>query len=254
MSEIGKKADFFILGGMKCGTTSLFNYLVQHPKVISPIEKELHYYDIHYYAGRTLEEYSAQFPETKKGELTGEATPFYLSHPHCPAWIKQDFPEARFIVLLRNPVERFYSNFHQYCSYLSFTGSPEELITQELGCFDKEMEIVEADLSSSIEKLKTDFLLYRGRYSEQLERWFNYFDRDQFLFLFTEQLMSERENVVGQALSFLGLDTEHPLELDTLHHTQTYEPMSDSLRTYLDNYYAPHNAKLSEQLGMRLPW
>ena len=55
--------DFFILGGMKCGTTSLFNYLAQHPDILLPEEKELHYYDIHRYQGQTLDEYLERFPE-----------------------------------------------------------------------------------------------------------------------------------------------------------------------------------------------
>ena len=248
--------DFFILGGMKCGTTSLFNYLLEHSRIKGPRKKELHYYDMDIYEGMSLEKYVASFPERAEDEMSGEGTPFYLTHPSCPTWVKRDFPEARFIIVMRDPVERFWSHYHQYCKYRDYSGSPESLIEKE--------EAVSANIFKAIREnpeahepvfdLKLYSLLARGRYAEQIERWLQFFDQERFLFLFTQALKDDRETAVNQAVSFLGLEPEPLQALATLHHTQHYDPMPQALHDSLREYYAPHDDALQRLLGTSLPW
>lgn len=252
--KVDRGPDFFILGGMKCGTTSLFNYLSQHPDISAPAEKELHYYDIHRYRGMSLGEYCRQFPERGENVLSGEGTPFYLTHPHCPSWVSQDFPQARFIIVMRNPVERFYSHYKQYCKYRNFNGTAQELIEKELALMDSLQAQFTENPQHPVDDLKLYSLLLRGRYAEQISHWLEYFDRDRFLFLFTEHLRTQRREVVNRALGFLGLSPIADMELETLHHTQDYAPMPESLRRFLEEYYAPCNRVLADLLDVALPW
>ena len=248
--------DFFILGGMKCGTTSLFNYLLQHSSVLPPRKKELHYYDMDIYEGMSLDKYLRSFPDRDEGQLSGEGTPFYLTHPSCPGWIKRDFPGARFIIVMRDPVDRFWSHYHQYCKYRDYTGSPESLIEKEQDISDKIFQAISKnpEAHEPVFDLKLYSLLARGRYAEQIARWLTCFEREQFLFLFTSDLRDNRKLVIHRALEFLGLEPEDNLVLDTLHHTQQYEPMPDALNAFLQNYYAPHNKALSVLIEESLPW
>jgi len=246
--------DFFILGGMKCGTTSLFNYLAQHPDILLPEEKELHYYDIHRYQGQTLDEYLERFPGKKEQQITGEATPFYLTHPHCPEWIHGDFPEAKFIVMMRNPVDRFWSQFNQMKRYRHYAGTPEDAIALEKSDGESHWQKALADPEYPVDDLKMCSLLRRGCYASQLDNWLKWFDRDRFLLLFTEDLLRDRGNVVNRALEFLGFNAVTDLRLDKLHHTQEYSHMTDKLRSELEDFYAPHNQRLADFMQVTLPW
>ena len=104
--------DFIMIGGMKCGTTSLFQYLQQHPGVSRVYVEEVHFFDLHY--GRGLNWYRAHFPVKGKGEATicGDDSPYYIFHPLVPARVREDVPGAKLIALLRNPVDRAYSHYH----------------------------------------------------------------------------------------------------------------------------------------------
>ena len=108
-----KLPDFLIVGVMKGGTTSLFRYLVRHPQVLPPFRKEIKYFDCNYINGQNW--YQAHFPLKKKfvggSKLTGEATPYYIFHPQAPMRIAEALPEAKIIILLRNPIDRAYSHY-----------------------------------------------------------------------------------------------------------------------------------------------
>ena len=107
--------DFLVIGAQKSGTTSFFHYIAQHPKIFDHKAKELHFFDLHY--GRGAAWYRSQFPllaSVKKDSLVGEATPYYLCHPHAPKRIHGLVPDVKLIVLLRDPVDRAISHyFHE---------------------------------------------------------------------------------------------------------------------------------------------
>src|SRR5262249_13344047 len=108
-----------ILGAQKAGTTSLFNYLSAHPQVRSPTNKEVHYFDLNFARGPTW--YRAHFPkrsdtsleqdDIRDEQITLDASPYYLFHPAVPERLKTTLPQAKFIVMMRNPVDRAYSHY-----------------------------------------------------------------------------------------------------------------------------------------------
>jgi hypothetical protein len=117
----GNLPDFIIIGAQRCGTTSLYNYLTQHPLILSALRKEVHYFDNNFHKGVSW--YQAFFPlislrngyakilSIDNSHLTGEATPYYLFHPLTPKRIAGLLPQVKLIVILRNPVDRAYSHF-----------------------------------------------------------------------------------------------------------------------------------------------
>ena len=105
--------DFVIIGAQKAGTTSLWRYLVEHPQIVGPTEKEIHFFDARFDRGARW--YRARFPlraSLRRGaRLTFEASPYYLAHPFVPARVRAMLPDAKLVVLLRDPVERAWSHY-----------------------------------------------------------------------------------------------------------------------------------------------
>jgi len=108
------RPGFVILGAGKCGTSSLYHYLTEHPQVLPAVEKQIHYFK--YYKKRSMTWYLSHFPTAVNmlvsGSLmTGEASPGYLPYPDVAQLMPQRMPGTRLIVLGRNPLERAYSSF-----------------------------------------------------------------------------------------------------------------------------------------------
>jgi hypothetical protein len=113
--------DFLIIGTQRGGTTSLYHYLQTHSSFMAPTTKELHFLDRNYHKGPLW--YRAHFPTVwekayaqqmqRRAVVTGEASPYYLFHPHVYQRLAQIIPHAKLIVLLRNPVDRAYSHYYQ---------------------------------------------------------------------------------------------------------------------------------------------
>ena len=112
--------DFLIIGTQRGGTTSLHRYLDAHPCVGPAANKDLHFFDRRYHKG--LAWYQGHFPtfiekyyaEHLRGRafVTGEASPSYLFHPFAPKRVAKAMPHVKLIVLLRNPIDRAYSQYH----------------------------------------------------------------------------------------------------------------------------------------------
>jgi len=96
--------DAVILGAMKSGTTSLHNYLVRRPGVIEPLRKEVHYFDVNFERGEAW--YRAHFGGEGEPGLNLDSRPYYLFHPAVPQRLHGLLPDAKLIVLLRDPVRR----------------------------------------------------------------------------------------------------------------------------------------------------
>src|SRR5579885_2674785 len=119
-SSIRLLPDFIIIGTQRGGTTSLYAYLGQHPQIAPAVIKEVHFFDNNYERG--VGWYRTQFPFLieksiaknigQQNFITGEASPYYLFHPHVPERAAKVVPGAKLIVLLRNPIDRAYSHYY----------------------------------------------------------------------------------------------------------------------------------------------
>jgi hypothetical protein len=210
-SAIRPLPDFLILGAQKAGTTALYAYLRRHPHITGPSWKEVSFFDRHWLRGEAW--YRGNFPNVLRArdDLVGEASPSYLFHPLAPQRVDELVPEARLIVLVRNPVDRAYSHYHHEVAL-----GREPLSFEEALAAEDERTAGEAErLASEPGYFSHAWWNYtyraRGRYAEQLERWLDFFPRERLLILSSEELLDEPGRTHAHVLQFLGAEPQ-PLD------------------------------------------
>jgi hypothetical protein len=244
-----------IIGAQKSGTTSVFTYLAQHPDILPPLSKEVHYFDFNYLRG--VKWYRRHFPyahRLRHGSLTLDASPYYLVHPLVPERVAQLLPEVKLVALLRNPVERALSHYQH-----EVRGGRESLSFAE--AIEREPE----RLAGEEERLRREPEYYsfnhhrysytrRGLYIEQLRRWAEHFPRSQLLVLQSERLFRDPAATTASVYAFLGL-RPHRLQLDVPFVQKAYDrAMPPDLRTKLATYFEPYNRELFQWLGEEFDW
>jgi hypothetical protein len=257
--------DFLIIGTQRGGTTSLYHYLQAHPCLKPTTTKEVHFFDRKYRKG--LLWYRGHFPLVwekvyaqrvqKRAFVTGEASPAYLFHPHVHKRIAQALPHVKLIVLLRNPVDRAYSQYYHSLELGLETRSFEEAIQDEAQRTIQEREKILKDEHYQSYVYRHHSYLTRGIYVDQLQAWMRFFSREQFLILKSENLYTDPAAVVKEVYSFLDLPitefSSGKKEYKQLNNTN-YSKMDAALRTRLIEYFRPHNARLYDFLGVNFAW
>ena len=243
--------DAVILGAMKCGTTSLHNYLVQQPGVIEPLRKEVHYFDEHYGRGETW--YRANFGRLGETGLNIDSSPYYLFHPAVPRRMRALLPDAKLVVLLRDPVRRAYSHYwHERGKRREKLGFEDAIAAEPQRLGDAHARLADGTLERSPAHQHFSYLA-RGRYAEQLEGWFAEYPRGQFLVLRFEDLARDALGVLNTTLGFLGLPPATKVSLEA-RNTRKYPPMADATADRLRDYFEPHNRRLEALLGRPTGW
>jgi hypothetical protein len=241
-----------IIGTMRGGTTALFDYLSRHPNVSAPLRKEVHYFDFNWHRPRSW--YDAHFPlacRQPAGAITGEASPFYLSHPRVPGRVQQLAPDARLVVLLRNPVERAISHYA-----MAVQGGWERLPIQEAFARPEATQPLETALT---EDPRLDAAhrhrayLVRGLYADELARWLEHFDRRRILVLRSEDLFADPLATYRRTEGFLGLPPSDPGPLEPINAARRPE-VDPALLAELEELYAEPNRRLAQLLGTPLWW
>jgi hypothetical protein len=257
--------DFLVIGTKRGGTTSLWRYLIQHPLVprLFPAwnTKTSHYFEENWSRGEAW--YRSHFPTEKQRAAlerkhgappkVGEAAPLYMFHPLVPGRVASLMPQARMIVLLRDPVERAYSHYKERRTEgvepLDFAAALAAEESRTAGERDKLL----ADPNHHSEAFDWYSYRARGRYLEHLTPWLDHFDRGQLLFVASETLYREPAATYAQILDFIGLP---PYELPAydVFNDRPSAGMDEAVRVELTEYYRPYNAALSSRLGMSFDW
>ncbi len=184
--------DFMIIGAAKSGTTSLFHSLIRHPKIFIPDMKEPEYFSRQSINNRGLDWYRSLFAPAQDGQLCADASTTYTRWPHtldAPALIAELLPDIKFIYIMRHPIDRAYSHYgHHMRKGVTMT-------------FEEALE-------------KDDIYLDCSRYMFQIERYLRFFDREQFLFLFFDDLKQNADNLLTAILNFLDLKAADLTEKD----------------------------------------
>ena len=262
-AEKGTLPDFLIIGAKKCGTTFLYDLLIEHPHVESAAQKELHYFDRFFDMG--IDWYSSCFPTPKwidgRKTITGEATP-YLPTPSAAERMAKILPQARLIMLLRNPVDRAYSDYKQGVRLGWETRSFEEAIQAEKREIIGKDEIPQREGRIGPTDVRYQYLR-RGIYVDQLLHWTKFFTKDQILVLKSEGFFERTPETLKVVLKFLGLSpTSSPKPrtdfrgwLRNKRHKGEYQQgMSSVTRRRLEEYFEPYNSKLCEYLDVDFGW
>jgi hypothetical protein len=240
------RPDFFIVGAPKCGTTALHTYLGQHPRIFTPKRKELHHFASDLLTAddpwRSREKYLQVFQDAEDGTLVGESSVFYLFSRHAARRIHDFNPDAKIVVMLRNPVDMLYS----YHSQLLYNGDEE--ITSFRQALDAEKD---RKAGASLPKHKVRFVerfYYRdvARFSEQLERYFDVFGRQQVMVILYDDFKEDTLRVYRNALEFLGVDSTFAANFEVVN-------ANKRVRSVVLQRYLKSPPRLARRVGFILP-
>jgi hypothetical protein len=202
------KPNLFIVGAPKCGTTSVYKYLSNHPEIFFPIKKLFNYFsrDLTFEHPRLpMDEYLSFYKNTENYKYRGDASTFHLFSKVAAKEIKEFSPNAKCIILLRDPCNMLYS----YHSELLFSKQ------ENIKSFEEALN-AEDDRKSDKNRVfrwKKEAVFYSdiGRFSEQVCRYLSVFERHKLCFILFDDLKSNPQAVYKNLLAFLQLDESHQI-------------------------------------------
>lgn len=206
---VNRSPNFFVLGFAKCGTTTIYHLLKQHPEIYLPEEKEPRFFDTDALYNRGIEYYLETYFKGSQAYLKrGEASPAYSVQPElvAPRILDACGEDVQMIVIMRDPVSRLWSHYLHQVRNCVETLSIEEA----LQCEEKR-----------IQEGKPSWVGYftDGRYPIYLEKWFEYFSKERFLLLLTDDLEGDPVGTMQRIYSFLGVDQTFCPELSGRYNT-----------------------------------
>lgn len=223
--------NFYIAGGARGGSTSLFAYCKAHPQIFMSQIKEPNFFSYGYgkvpYAGpgkkrfyetsiKDLTTYQALFGQAGNALAVGEASINYMLHPEACAGIRATSPDAKLIFTLRQPVERAWSSFQRSRS----------------GGAEKEPDFLTAWRDDNRRRAAghwSDIHRYKSLYGQHLKIWFSTFPREQIKIILFDDLRADTKAVMREVFTFLGVNPD--FEPDTsIIHNQTGEIANPVLR------------------------
>jgi hypothetical protein len=198
--------DFYIVGAFKSGTTALYDYLRLHPQVFMPFHKEPLFFgdDLTRRYGRmTRAQYEALFADAKAGQRVGEASAWYLYSRSAAREIREASPQAKIIVMLRNPVDVMYAQHSQ----LLFN------VEEDIPDFGEALAAEPARRRSQRlppGPLRVENLYYREsvQFGEQLQRYIDVFGPDRVKVIVYDDFRDDTPGVYSGVLEFLGVDAD----------------------------------------------
>jgi hypothetical protein len=240
-----KGPDFIIIGAAKCGTSSLFKYLSEHPQILPPHKKELNFFTPENF-NKGINWYLSQFPAIadEPDFLTGEASPAYFNSPIAIENIPKLFPETKIILLLRNPVDRAISLYYHNVKCGYETRDINEVLQAEIQQREK---LSEENLQGQIGHI------FDGIYTNKVEKWMNVIAPEKFLIVQTEDLSSNSAKTVNQVFRFLGLHQYQAADYFR-YNAGNYYLVDKGIKKQLAEIFAPYNQRLEEFLERKFNW
>ena len=249
--------DFIIIGAQKSGTSSLYDYLSEHPQLMASSKKEVHFFDggmspkiDNFEKGEAW--YRSHFPTMEKvGNCkTYEASPIYLFNPLVPKRIADLLPQVKLIAILRNPTERAISHyFHVKRNGYESLSLMEALLQEE-----QRLASIIRDGNYKNNAFIRHSYKSRGLYKEQLQRFFAYFSPQQMLILNSEAFFSHPNEFLQQIFEFVGVDPFEVRDLRPRNVASNKSKVEPEVYSYLNDYFRPHNRELYDLLGKDYRW
>ena len=242
--------DFIIAGETKCGTTSMYNNLIQHTNIYPTLGnedlkltedgdqlslKELRFFDRFY--GRGWDWYQNCFPVCPSGCITGEATPMYLYRTQAIERMSNVLLECKIIVMFRNPVDRLISHYNHiynlsnqwrslYPNFYKFWTTAHE---------------------------NDYYIIDKGIYWQTLERLYSYYPKSLVKVIISEELFSNPQVIYNDTLEFLGLEHQK-LEPQHSRKNNSKAEIEKGLLSEVNDFYSIHNSRIENMLERNLPW
>ncbi|MET0839299.1 MAG: sulfotransferase, partial [Marmoricola sp.] len=216
------------------------------------------YFDLRYANGPRW--YAGQFPLARPARrkhgpdaTTFESSGYYLFHPLAAARIAKDLPDARVVVMVREPVERAYSAHRHELARGFETEEFEQAIDLEEQRLAGEAEKIVADPSYESFHHRHHGYLARSRYSEQIDRFIDELGRDRVYVVDADVFFADPAVEFERLRAWLGLPAWQPTKVEQWN-ARPRTPMSPELRERLDRYFEPYDARLAEQMGRAPSW
>lgn len=254
--------DVVVIGGQRCGTTSIFKALADHPQVLRPpVEKGVDYFTLHYGNGEGW--YRSNFPLAaparvrkafRGGPVPFEACTYYMFHPVAMERIANDLPHIRLVAMLRDPVERAFSAYkHELARGFETEHDFMKALELEDSRLEGEVDKMRADISYESFAHRHQAYRLRGQYAEQLERIFSLFPSEQVHVLDSESFFAAPHEEYRRLTEFLGLRPFMPDRFDQ-HNARPSAPMPEDARRLLTDHYTAHDDNLESLLGRPPGW
>lgn len=241
--------DVLILGAQKCGTTSLFTYLMRGPGFLGPAKKELHHFDAVGDERRDefgITWYRAQFPRRRSlaaaGAITGEASPTYMLEPSAMDRIADDLPDSKWIVVLRDPVERAFSQYSARVGH-DLESEPFDVV------IDRELSRLRRLGPMRRQRGSGPCFVERGHFADQLAHLAGLRPDRPTLVLFSENLFEQHVDSFELLHTFLDLPLPRPAEFPHANTSPKVGAMDTATREVLTAHFAIVNADLTELLS-----
>lgn len=258
--------DFLLIGAKRCGTTSLFRYLLDHPQVaplfpsarflpLAEDTKGVHWFDRH--GRRSFRWYRSHFRTRsslrRAGCITGEASPYYLFRPGCAERAAGVLPGAKLVVVLREPVARAWSHWKEQrrngVEWLDFadavaaepdrTAGVEERLAADAG-----LRVVEHEHLSYVRQ---------GEYVRGLEPWLDRYPRSSLHVVWSEDLFTRPAPTFGAVCDFLGIDGVRRESWEVWNAAEAAPPDVE-VAAALAAHYDPLDRALGDALDLEPPW
>ena len=273
----GRLPDFCIIGSQKSGTSSLWHVLSQHPDLYLPKQKELNFFFLDSEFEKGVSHYRSRFKDAGVGQKCGEVSPGYFCHPRSPERMARILPNAKLIVVLRDPVQRAYSQYWDNRRWLAEGQSFQDYLNQPM--------------HQTFKAGRTNYFS-RGCYSIYLKRFLTHFQQENMLILWFSDLRENPGAVYRKCFRFLDVDdtldlSEHfaPRNQRSIFNNPFYrfvfhrpklsrlipnflkkllrfgrkipfkpEPISADIESCLRSFYRPFDHELGELLERTPPW
>jgi hypothetical protein len=257
--------SFLICGGQRCGTTSLYRALAAHPAVLKAVlHKGVHYFDVGY--GRGARWYRAHFPlhataRRRSRRLGGapvqafESSPYYMYHPLAGARIAADLAGVKLLVLVRDPVERAYSQHaHEVGRGFETETDFARALALEPERLGGQTELLSADPNAYSFSHQHHAYRARGEYIRYLEGLSRLVGRDRIHVVDSEEFFARPEPVYDAVLDFLDLPRLGYPPFARHNARPRAVPLDPGLRRELAAHYSPFDDRLAGWLGRELAW
>jgi hypothetical protein len=197
-----RRPNLFILGAAKCGTTSLWHYLRQHPDIFMSAWKEPSLFSDTYNAVPNIVDYMDIFAAAGDRKVVGEASVAYLTTARAPAALQAFCPDAKYLVILRHPADRAYSLYH-HMRYRGHEFAP----TFELALRLENFRMGRPRFWSHATHIPWNFLYFTsGLFGRQISRYLEFIPRERFYFLTLSELEHQPSETMANIFRFLAVD------------------------------------------------
>jgi sulfotransferase family protein len=250
--------DVLLVGAKRSGSTSLHNYLLQHPQVAPLFPRAAHVKGAHYFdrnAAKPLSWYRSFGPIERQGRkrITVDGSPYYFIHPSAPYQAAATLPSAKVVVLLREPATRALSQYWD-----------EVKLGRETLSFGDALEAEPERLAGEVERILADPGYYSeahehlsyalwGRYAEHLERWFEAFGRERVLVVRSEDMFADPGTTFRQVTDFIGIDPAEPPAYSQFNSATRHDDLEPVLASLRGSFAEP-NKQLAELLDTDVWW